>query len=197
MIYSYKEIVHLDPPVYTESFNTSHVIEQERTKLEKQLESAQESERPKIQEKLFNVHNICTVLGKVDDRYYISVPDDCEIGEQIQACDVKSELVLDERVRQALLNSGYAADQRRLASLNQVVLKSDPSMSWAHMQNFANLYSELRAISSVVADIAAASPATMEERSLDVGVPSYGLSLIQKYKTDDDELTNDLLQLGL
>ena len=63
MIYSYKEIVHLDPPVYIESFNTSHIIEQERTKLEQQLESAQESERPKIREKLNNLHNLCVVLG--------------------------------------------------------------------------------------------------------------------------------------
>lgn len=195
MIYSYKEIVHLDPPVYTESFNTSHIIEQERTKLEKQLESAQESERPKIQEKLNNLHNLCVVLGKVGERYYISVPDGHEIGEQIQACDVKPEVSLEHDVLVQLMATGYAEHQRELASLDKVVLKDN--LNWAQVKNFANLYSELRAISSVVADIAAASPATMEERSLDAGVPSYGLSLIQKYKTDDDELANDLLQLGL
>lgn len=195
MIYSYKEIVHLDPPVYTESFNTSHIIEQERTKLEKQLESAQESERPNIQEKLNNLHNLCVVLGKVNERYYISVPDGHDIGEQIEACDVKPEVSLEHDVLMQLMSTGYAEHQRELASLDKVVLKND--LNWAQVKNFANLYSELRAISSVVADIAAASPATMEERSLDAGVPSYGLSLIQQYKTDDDELTNDLLQLGL
>lgn len=152
MIYSYKEIVHLDPPVYTESFNTSHIIEQERTKLEKQLESAQESERPSIQEKLNNLHNLCIVLGKVGERYYISVPDGYEIGGQIEACDVKPEVNLEHDVLMQLMGTGYAEHQRELASLDKVVLKDD--LNWAQIKNFANLYSELRAISSVVADIA-------------------------------------------
>lgn len=155
MIYSYKEIVHLEPPVYTETFNTSHIIEQERTKLEQQLESAPESERPKIQEKLNNLHNICTVLGKVGERYYISVPDGYEIGEQIQACDVKPEVSLEHDVLVQLMATGYAEHQRELASIDKVVLKDD--LNWAQIKNFANLYSELRAISSVVADIAASN----------------------------------------
>lgn len=195
MIYSYKKIVHLDPPVYIESFNTSHIIEQERIKLEKQLESAQESERPKIQEKLFNVHNICTVLGKVGERYYISVPDGYEIGEQIQACDVKKETSLERSVLNQLIDTGYAEHQRELASLDNVVLKND--LNWAQVQNFANLYSELRAISTVVSDIAASLPATRSiESDLVARVPSFGKAIIEKHKTDDAKLTDDLQRLG-
>ena len=195
MIYSYKEIVHLDPPVYTESFNTSHIIEQERTKLEKQLESAQESDRPKIQEKLNNLHNLCVMLGKVNERYYISVPDEYEIGEQIEACDVKKETSLERSVLNQLIDTGYAEHQRELASLDNVVLKND--LNWAQVQNFANLYSELRAISTVVSDIAASLPATMSDESdLVAHVPSFGKAIIEKHKVDDAKLTDDLQRLG-
>lgn len=195
MIYSYKEIVHLDPPVYTESFNTSHIIEQERTKLEKQLESALESERPKIQEKLNNLHNLCVVLGKVNERFYISVPDGYEIGEQIEACDVKKETSLERSVLNQLIDTGYAEHQRELASLDNVVLKDN--LNWAQVQNFANLYSELRAISTVVSDIAASLPATMSDESdLVAHVPSFGKAIIEKHKVDDAKLTNDLQRLG-
>lgn len=195
MIYSYKEIVHLDPPVYTETFNTSHIIEQKRTKLEKQLELAQESERPKIQEKLNNLHNLCVVLGKVNERYYISVPDEYEIGEQIEACDVKKETSLERSILNQLIDTGYAEHQRELASLDNVVLKND--LNWAQVQNFANLYSELRAISTVVSDIAASLPATMSDESdLVAHVPSFGKAIIEKHKVDDAKLTDDLQRLG-
>ena len=195
MIYSYKEIVHLDPPVYTETFNTSHIIEQERTKLEKQLESAQESERPKIQEKLNNLHNLCVVLGKVGERHYISVPDGHEIGEQIQACDVRQEPSLEHSILTQLMDTGYADHQRELASLDMVVCKD--SLNWAQVKNFANLYSDLRAISSVVSNLAAAMPAPMAaERELVPEVPSFGESLIEKYKSNDSKLTEDLQRLG-
>lgn len=195
MIYSYKEIVHLDPPVYTESFNTSHIIEQERTKLEQQLESAQESERPKIQEKLNNLHNLCVVLGKVGERHYISVPDGHEIGEQIQACDVKPEVSLEHDVLVQLTATGYAEHQRELASLDMVEGKD--KLNWASVKNFANLYSDLRAISSVVSNLATAMPATMaDDRELVPEVPSFGESIIEKYKKDDTKLTEDLQKLG-
>lgn len=195
MIYSYKEIVHLDPPVYTESFNTSHIIEQERTKLEKQLESAQESERPKIQEKLNNLHNLCVVLGKVGERYYISVPDGHEIGEQIQACDVRQEPSLEHSILTQLMDTGYAEHQRELASLDMVEGKD--KLNWASVKNFANLYSDLRAISSVVSNLAAAMPTTMaDDRELVPEVPLFGVSLIEKYKKDDTKLTEDLQKLG-
>ena len=194
MIYSYKEIVHLDPPVYIESFNTSHIIEQERTKLEQQLESAQESERPKIQEKLNNLHNLCVVLGKVGERYYISVPDGHEIGEQIQACDVKPEVSLERDVLMQLMDTGYAEHQRELASLDMFVCKDN--LNWAQVKNFANLYNDLRAISSVVFNLAAAMPANMADRELVPEVPSFGVSLIDKYKNDDTKLTEDLQKLG-
>ena len=195
MIYSYKEIVHLDPPVYTETFNTSHIIEQERTKLEKQLESAQESERPKIQEKLNNLYNLCIVLGKVGERHYISVPDGCEIGEQIQACDVRQEPSLDHSILTQLVDTGYAEHQRELASLDMVEGKD--KLNWASVKNFANLYSDLRAISSVVSNLATAMPATMaDDRELVPEVPSFGVSLIEKYKNDDIKLTEDLQKLG-
>lgn len=195
MIYSYKEIVHLDPPVYVESFNTSHIIEQECTKLEKQLESAQESERPKIQEKLNNLHNLCVVLGKVGERYYISVPNGHEIGEQIQACDVRQEPSLDHSILTQLVDTGYADHQRELASLDMV--ESKDKLNWASVKNFANLYSDLRAISSVVSNLAAAMPATMaDDRELVPEVPSFGVSLIEKYKKDDTKLTEDLQKLG-
>ena len=194
MIYSYKEIVHLDPPVDIESFNTSHIIEQERTKLEQQLESAQESERPKIREKLNNLHNLCVVLGKVGERYYISVPDGHEIGEQIQACDVKPEVSLERDVLMQLMDTGYAEHQRELASLDMVVCKDN--LNWAQVKNFANLYNDLRAISSVVFNLAAAMPANMADRELVPEVPSFGVSLIDKYKNDDTKLTEDLQKLG-
>lgn len=195
MIYSYKEIVHLDPPVYTESFNTSHIIEQERTKLEKQLESALESERPKIQEKLNNLHNLCVVLGKVNERYYISVPDGHEIGEQIEACDVRQESSLEHSILTQLMATGYAEHQRELASLDMVEGKD--KLNWASVKNFANLYSELRAISTVVSDIAASLPATMsDENDLVAHVPSFGKAIIEKHKTDDVKLTDDLQRLG-
>lgn len=195
MIYSYKEIVHLDPPVYTESFNTSHIIEQERTKLEKQLESAPESERPKIQEKLNNLHNLCVVLGKVNERYYISVPDGYEIGEQIEACDVKKETSLERSVLNQLIDTGYAEHQRELASLDMVDGKD--KLNWAQVKNFANVYSDLRAISSVVSNLAAAMPAPMvAERELTPEVPSFGEALLEKYKNDDTKLTEDLKRLG-
>lgn len=195
MIYSYKEIIHLDPPVYTESFNTSHIIEQERTKLEKQLESAQESERPKIQEKLNNLHNLCVVLGKVGERYYISVPDGHEIGEQIEACDVRQEPSLEHSILTQLMDTGYADHQRELASLDMVVCKDN--LNWAQVKNFANLYSDLRAISSVVSNLAAAMPAPMtDDRELVPEVPSFGVSIIEKYKNDDIKLTEDLQKLG-
>ena len=195
MIYSYKEIIHLDPPVYTESCNTSHIIEQERTKLEKQLESAQETERPKIQEKLNNLHNLCVVLGKVGERYYISVPDGHEIGEQIQACDVRQEPSLEHSILTQLMDTGYAEHQRELASLDMVEGKD--KLNWAQVKNFANVYSDLRAISSVVSNLAAAMPATMsDDRELVPEVPSFGVSLIEKYKNDDTKLTEDLQKLG-
>ena len=195
MIYSYKEIVHLDPPVYVETFNTSHIIKQERTKLEQQLESAQESERPKIQEKLNNLHKLCVVLGKVNERYYISVPDGAEIGEQIAACDVRQESSLAHTTLNQLIDTGYAKHQRELASLDNVVLKDN--LNWAQVQNFANLYSELRAISTVVSDIAASLPATRSiESDLVARVPSFGKAIIEKHKTNDVKLTEELQRLG-
>lgn len=196
MIYSYKEIVYLDPPVRTDTFNTDYAENEVRSNLEKKGSAADVSWAPveELLEKMKHGERLIpfVVLGVVDDRHYISVPDGVDIGPQPPACEVRKEENLSHEVITKLVTTGmYAKQQRELKSMARVT--NQAAMPWAVLKNFADVYSEIRALSSIVSEIVASSPAFASKS----GVPSYALELLKEHKQTSDKLNQDLEKLGL
>ena len=184
MIYSYKEIVHLEPPVTTDTFNTSHAYEAMRSKLGENVSAEQELELRSA---------ICT-LGEYEGRHYISIPDGVDIGPQIPACDVRKENNLSEAQKIALRkNLDHFKMMNELASRES--LEHQSQMNYYVSKNIANVYTLIRDLNSVLAKVIEASPAIMSRDS----DPNFSASLetMKELKAKSDELNKQATDLGL
>lgn len=184
MIYSYKEIVHLDPPVRVETFNDLHAYNAMRSKLGEEVSAEKEMELRSA---------ICT-LGEFEGRYYISIPDGVDIGPQIPACDVRKEVDLSEAQKVALRkNLDHFKMMNELASRESI--EHQEHLSYYESKNIANLYTLIRDLNSVLAKMIEASPALMVANS----DPNFSASLetIKELKAKSDELNAQATKLGL
>lgn len=196
MIYSYKEILHLDPPVRTDTFNTEYAENEARSNLEKNGRAAAITWAPvdELLEKLERGDRLVPFvkLGIENERHYVSVPDGVDIGPQLPQCDVRKEDNIPHDILTKLITRGeYAQSQRELASMQRVSYQSD--LTWSSVKNFADIYSEIRALSSVISELVACTPALASKS----GIPSYALELLKEYKQTSDQLDQDLEKLGL
>lgn len=184
MIYSYKEIVHLEPPVTTDTFDTSHAYNAMRSNVEGEVSAEKEMELRSA---------ICT-LGEFEGRHYISIPDGVDIGPQIPACDVRKEVDLSEAQKVALRkNLDHFKMMNELASRESIEHQSQ--MNCYVSKNIANLYTLIRDLNSVLAKMIEASPTLMSADS----DPNFSASLetIKELKAKSDKLNDQASKLGL
>lgn len=184
MIYSYKEVVHLEPPVTTDTFDTSHAYNAMRSNVGGEVSAEKEMELRSA---------ICT-LGEFEGRYYISIPDGVDIGPQNPACDVRKESALSEAQKVALRkNLDHFKMMNELASRESI--EHQEHLSYYESKNIANLYTLIRDLNSVLAKMIEASPTLMSADS----DPNFSASLetIKELKAKSDELNKQASKLGL
>lgn len=184
MIYSYKEVIHLEPPVTTDTFNTSHAYEAMRSELGEEVSAEQE----------MKLRSAICILGEFEGRHYISIPDGVDIGPQNPACDVRKESDLSEAQKIALRkNLDHFKMMNELASRES--LEHQSQMNYYVSKNIANVYTLIRDLNSVLAKIVEASPAIISRDS----DPNFSacLETIKELKAKSDKLNEQATKLGL
>lgn len=176
MYYSSKQVIDLEPPVTTHSFQPVVKIETLDPLSEETKVSTVYSDRIQF-------------LGKIGDTFYHFVPDDQVLAEQPEKAEVTKLETLPEEVKTALTLSGeYTTNLRYGEAVKNVPYSIDAYQE----RNQVALWQAIFDISTVLAQLLEQTPMATDSGSVNVA-----LETIKKFKAQSGAINTKLEEVGL